>query len=122
MATNRFGFTRNERLHLSRDFKNVFRYGDVWRSDALTLFTLKKPTETAGAWTRMGIIVPRKTAGAVQRNRLKRRLREIFRLNKGILERYSDMVIIGREKAALMDFGNLEKKVFELWRRAKLII
>ena len=46
---------------------------------------------------RMGMTVSRKIGKAVQRNFLKRRLREFFRLYKSMLPRSTDMVIIAKK-------------------------
>jgi len=132
MVTSRFGFSRNERLHLNRDFKKIFKEGRAWHNGALTLVVFNKPSESnccpAGErgkprpqiGARVGIIVPGKTAGAVLRNRLKRRMREIFRLNKENIIKSADIIFIVRKEAAVIGYRELENKIFDLWRKAKI--
>lgn len=47
-------------------------------------------------WSRVGLTVSRKAGNAVRRNKWKRRLREIFRRNKGALPVGYDLVVIVR--------------------------
>jgi ribonuclease P protein component len=52
------------------------------------------------AYHRLGPVVPKRLGGAVVRNRVKRRLREWFRLNKEQLPQpYKDIVIVARPGA-----------------------
>lgn len=60
------------------------------------MFALRRPCEGAFAvdeW-RMGLAVTRKTGNAVRRNRVKRVVREFFRLHGGILPHDMDIVVI----------------------------
>lgn len=62
------------RLKLRRDFQQVYRKGAVWKGCCFSLHAL--PREDG---VRLGIVVPRRFGTAVERNRVKRRLREAFR-------------------------------------------
>ena len=113
-----FSFTNQERLHLSRDFRNVLRKGRVYTNQALKMFVSGGDTNTR---TRLGLIVSRKLGKVVLRNKLKRRLREIFRLNKHLFNKKVDMVFLPRGEAVKLDYQRLQKIIFGFWRRAKLI-
>jgi ribonuclease P protein component len=70
---------RRSRLSRSRDFDAVYRHGRSVSNRHLVLYTFGRPEgvrETAGA--RLGLAVSRKVGDAVERNRLKRQLREAF--------------------------------------------
>jgi len=47
-------------------------------------------------WSRLGISVPRKVGNAVRRNRIKRIVRETFRLHREIFPQSSDIVVTVR--------------------------
>lgn len=51
------------------------------------------------AWSRLGLTVSRRVAGAVGRNLIKRRLREAFRLAGGRLPEGIDLVVVARPGA-----------------------
>ena len=81
-AANRF--PRSARLLRHADFERVYKQGRRHFSASLTVFYLQRPeTEAARSATsgpRIGFTVGRALGGAVQRNRMKRRLREAVRL------------------------------------------
>lgn len=67
---------------------------------------------------RVGIIVPRFGQTAVARNLLKRRLREIVRLEVLPLQLPLDVIVRAAEPAYRLDFSRLRDEVLELLRRA----
>lgn len=67
---------------------------------------------------RVGLIVPRFGHTAVARNLLKRRLREIARLEMLPRELPYDIIVRAAEPAYRLDFARLREEVIELLRRA----
>jgi ribonuclease P protein component len=59
--------------------------------------------------TRMGFTVSTKVGNAVVRNRIRRRLRELYRQRRASLPPGVDVVIIARHAAATADFGQLSR-------------
>ena len=70
--------------------------------------------------SRYGFIVSKRVGGAVVRNRVKRRMREI--VSKMNLKPGADIVIIARPAAAEIDFGTLKNSIFNLMTRAGLLV
>jgi ribonuclease P protein component len=66
--------------------------------------------------TRLGITVTKKVGTAVQRNRIKRVVREVFRRNRVFFPQSHDVVLIAKRNAAEIDYESL---VSELRRAAK---
>ena len=58
---------------------------------------------------RLGLTVPRAIGGSVVRNRIKRRLREAFRLHRAELDPRWDIVINPRRTAFAAPFADLER-------------
>jgi ribonuclease P protein component len=68
--------SRANRLTRSRDFDAVYRHGRSTSTRYLVLYWFPRAAGEPGS--RLGIAIPRKTGGAVIRNRLKRQLREVW--------------------------------------------
>ena len=68
---------RRHRLSRSRDFDAVYRHGRSVSTRYLVLYAFPRE-EGDGEGPRLGLAVSRQLGGAVERNRLKRRLRAAF--------------------------------------------
>lgn len=84
--------TRQERLTRKREFDRVFREGRSFRFSTIVV----KAALNGLAHPRLGISIGRRVGGAVRRNRIKRLIRESFRLNKQHLSVACDVVVIPR--------------------------
>ena len=59
--------------------------------------------------------------GAVQRNRVRRRLKEIYRLNETKLSTGYDIVIVARLKSRLVQYRELESSALYLFKKLGII-
>ncbi len=71
---------------------------------------------------RVGITVSKKLGKAHVRNRTRRRLREIYRLNEACFQPGWDIVVVARTKAVDADFGKLTKSYLTLAKRAGILV
>lgn len=94
----------------NRDYRQVFARGRR-KSDRL-LVVYRLPNET-GTY-RFGVTVSRKLGGAVVRNRVRRRLKEICRLNPEAFASGYDYVIVARPPAAECDYRALAGSLLKL--------
>jgi ribonuclease P protein component len=112
---------RRYRLSRSRDFDTVFRKGRSVSSRYLVLYAFPRETE-GGEGPRLGLAVSRRLGGAVERNRLKRRLRAAFDEVRERLQDDHDYVLIARpglgEAIESRGFPWLVERVEEVFRRA----
>jgi ribonuclease P protein component len=84
------------RLSRSAEFERVYRQGRSTANRHLVLYTFPNPSSTR---PRLGLSVSRKVGGAVQRNRVKRLLREAFASAEGALAPGQDVVVVARPPA-----------------------
>jgi ribonuclease P protein component len=104
-----------EYLTKSEQYSLVYDKGSSWFNGKVVM----KALPNGLAWSRYGLSVGRRVGGAVVRNRLKRRLREILR--SAPLEPGWDIIFIARPPAAAADFTGLGKSVLGLLSRAGLM-
>jgi ribonuclease P protein component len=105
-------FSRDDRLRKRREFEACYASGVRVSGRHLQVFLLREPAPpTAPAPAprpRLGLSVSRRVGGAVDRNRIRRRLREIFRRNRDLFgEHGGDLVINARPPAAQASFTEL---------------
>jgi ribonuclease P protein component len=84
------------RLSRSADFDRVFRHGRSHAGRELVLYVFPRGED---AESRLGLSVSRKVGGAVERNRVKRLLREAFALEAERLPPGTDAVVVARHEA-----------------------
>jgi len=106
---------REERLTHPREFAAVYSKGISRVSNLLVLRALPNDLPVS----RFGFSVSKRVGGAVVRNRMKRRLREIMPALP--IKPSWDIVFIVRPVAADVDFATLKKTVEELLTRGGLL-
>jgi ribonuclease P protein component len=88
---------KRRRLSRSGEFERVYREGRSHASRHLVVYAFPRSDEQTDP--RLGISVGRKLGGAVERNRIKRLLRDAFWARAGELTPGHDFVIVARPAA-----------------------
>jgi len=104
-------FPKQYRLLRRLDFQRVYKQGQRRSVSLCTVFY--RPNGLAE--TRLGITAPKRLGTAVVRNRIKRRIREIFRLHRQELPRGWDIVMNPRPGAATAAYPVLERELMRLF-------
>jgi ribonuclease P protein component len=114
----RFKFSRSLRLSRASEFSLVKASGKSWTGKHLVLAVLTRESEAA---PRIGIITTKRLGNAVSRNQIRRRIREIFRLNQHRIRRGFWVVTIARRSSATATFDELERDWLRLVVRASIL-
>ena len=115
---------QNERLTRKRDFAYVYQRKKSLATPLLVLYVRRYDVQGLHAETRrIGFVVSKKAAKrAHDRNRVKRRLREICRLHGAEWRRGWDGVLVVRTNAVHASYADLDKTVCSLVRRAGFLV
>lgn len=112
---------RRNRLSRSRDFDSVYRHGRSVSTRFLVLYWFGRE-EDVGDEPRLGLAVPKTVGTAVTRNKMKRRLKEIWRAKLAELPRGRDYVLVVRpglaEATEAQGFDWLGERVDEVLGKA----
>ena len=103
------------RLTAPEQFRQAYREGTRLANDRVIVHARARGTGPA----RVGIAVRRQLGGAVQRNRVKRRLREASARAYSVLPQGIDIVIVPRPPAVEASFEELVASLTELFTRAR---
>lgn len=88
-------FPKARRVLLRRDFQRIQNRGIRLGGSRFLVLAMRQVGPVRAA--RLGITTSRKAGESVQRNRMRRLLREAFRLNPGLFPDGFDLVVIARE-------------------------
>jgi ribonuclease P protein component len=97
-------FTKADRILKRSLFRRVYDEGRKVQARYFTAFVLG----SEGGRPRIGVTVTRKVGGSVERNRARRRVREVFRKNKWIVPTGVDIVINVKKPLLEACYGDIE--------------
>jgi ribonuclease P protein component len=100
------GLPKTARIRRRGEFLTFGRKAERARTEHLVVLA----RASAGGTSRLGVTVSRKIGGATVRNRLKRRLREVFRRHPDRPRWQHDVVIIAKEGAGSLPFADVQQQ------------
>ena len=103
-------------LKLNHIFQRLYRTGGVANAYAV-LYARKNGTDT----NRVGITVSKKLGKANVRNRVRRRLREVYRLNEDCFQSGWDIVVVARTRAIRAPFEKLVENYLSAAKKAGIL-
>jgi ribonuclease P protein component len=104
-------FTQRERIIDPQDFRRVMKSGKRLPSPNFILFSQKNENQ----FHRLGIVVKKEVGQATYRNRVKRYLREFFRLHKGQVKGAFDLIILVKKGCRINRYREAEKELKRLF-------
>lgn len=109
---------KKNRLTKREYFDKVYRYGKSAANHQFVLYYKLQPGQDS---FRFGVSVSKKIGNAVVRNRIRRVLKEIIRLNAMRIPGGYDLILIARKPVVEMTYQEMEKSVFHVLKRASLL-
>ncbi len=113
----RFGFPRDARLVRKADFALTFKSGHRIPGRYFICYWVER--DRPGG--KLGLAVSRKVGNAVVRNRVKRYLREYYRMRRPTLLKEAYLVMVARPSAAQLDYAGCAAEFGKLLKRGGLI-
>lgn len=96
-----------ERIRRRREYLAIYQEAVRINCDHFTLLIRRNQQ----AQRRLGITASKKAGGAVTRNRVKRLIREFFRLNKSLVSESSDLVVIAKKGIPPLKLSQVNKEM-----------
>lgn len=108
---------KKNRLRNNEDFKKVYENGKNYWNRNLVLYIMKNGLDH---W-RVGFTVSKKIGNSVVRNRVKRRLKEIYRKNSNKVKEGYDIIIIPKKNVVDIGHKELESAMLHILKISGLL-
>lgn len=105
------------RLTDRADFNKVYRYGKSTANRQFVVYYMVVPSTEH---FKLGVSISKKIGNAVVRNRLKRQIKEILRLDSTRIKNHYHFIVICRQQAAMMDYHQMRRSLIHVLKRAQL--
>lgn len=106
-----------ESLKNDREFQRVYKQGKNYWNKTLTIYVKKNNL----GYNRVGYSITKKIGNSVERNKLRRRMKEIIRLNSKYLHTSYDLILIPKKISTKKSYWDLEKDILFLLKKAGMI-
>ncbi len=104
-------------LKFNYEFTRVYRRGKYLSERHVVLHYLNR----AAKINRVGVTTSKNIGGSVRRNRMRRLLRESYRLNEPYMKKGYDIILLGRGGAPDLTFSEVSREVVHMMRKAGIL-
>ena len=115
------GFYKYEHIRKNEEFKAVYKNGKSCRDKYFVLYTKTVENPDSQPFIKIGFTVSKKVGNATVRNRIRRMLKEVYRLNKSRLAKAIDIVIVARADASGIDYKTVSESLTGLFLKAGIL-
>ena len=104
----------DHRLKKNKQFNYIYKKGERYHTKNFKLFVIKSKFKNY----KIGYSISKKEGKANKRNLLKRRLKEVVRLNH-LPKEFNNYILQARMGACFLDYKDIEKQLLELFQKVK---
>ena len=108
---------KKHRIRKNMEFKETYKLGKSYWNRNLVLYINKNKLD----YTRIGFTVTKKIGNAVTRNKVRRKMKEICRLNFEKIQPGYDLIFISKQNVVSMEYSELEKSILHILRISKVL-
>ena len=109
---------KENRLRKNTEFNRVYKFGKNYWNRNLVIYVCKRENESDP--TRIGYTITKKIGNAVMRNKIRRRMKEIIRLNFHKIESGYDIIIIPKRNIVDLSYQDLESSMIHIMSLARI--
>lgn len=100
----------NSRLRKDTQFRKVYKKGRSYGNSLMVLYVHKNKLD----YNRVGFSVSKKVGNSVKRNKVKRRMKEIYRLNVDKFKNGFDLIFIPKKSTAESSYLDIQSAMLHL--------
>ncbi|HLR21681.1 MAG TPA: ribonuclease P protein component [Tissierellaceae bacterium] len=104
------------RLRKNIEFRKIYDHGKNYWNRNLVLYVKRNKLKK----TRVGYTITKKVGNAVTRNRLRRRMKEIYRLNYSDIKEGYDLIFICKKNTVNLSYKELESSMVHIMKMARV--
>lgn len=105
------------RLRKNSEFKYVYSAGKAYANNLLVMYLVPNKAD----YNRTGFSVSKKVGKSVVRNKVRRRIKESYRINSHLIKKGYNIIFVSRVKANEASFREIEKAMIWLFRKAQIL-
>ncbi len=113
-----FTLTKGQRLQKPYEFKKVYKEAKIYYDKYLIAHISKRKDDQL----KVGFVMSKKIAKAHNRNRIKRLLKEAFRLNQKKIKKNLNIIMIGRKIALNVKMQDIQKSLLDIFYKSRSFI
>ena len=107
----------SESLRKNYDFQKVYKKGKSYANKYLVMYVLENELDR----NRLGISVSKKVGNSVIRHRVKRLVKESYRLNESVFQEGFDIVVVARTTSKARSYKEIESALLHLGKIHKVL-